>query len=228
VSGGPYRSLNLGILTDDEPALVARNRELVAAALQRDSAGFAMGWQVHGAELRSHLEPPAQSGYVQRGELPKSDAQLTTHPEVTPLVLAADCIPLAVGAEGAVAVLHCGWRGVAAGIVPRAVEALGSISRSRPADLRAALGPGIGPCCYEVGEEVFAALEGRGYVSEVRRDRSLDLPLAVRLELERAGLEEARIAAPGLCTSCLGELFFSHRRDAGVTGRQAGLAWLER
>jgi copper oxidase (laccase) domain-containing protein len=111
--------------------------------------------------------------------------------------------------------LHCGWRGLAAGIVERGAEAVGATD--------AAIGPGIGPCCYEVGEEVLERFSGLG--PGVARGRMLDLPEVAERLLRRAGVE--RVERSGLCTSCEEKLFFSHRRDAGRTGRQAGLAWIE-
>jgi copper oxidase (laccase) domain-containing protein len=126
------------------------------------------------------------------------------------LVLVADCLPVALIAPGRAAMLHCGWRPLAAGIIEKALA-------SFPGDARpaAAIGPGIGRCCYEVGEEV---LEG------VADGRMLDLRMVARRKLEAAGVEE--IADVDLCTSCRRDLFFSHRRDKGVTGRQGGFAWL--
>ena len=111
--------------------------------------------------------------------------------------------------------LHCGWRGLAAGIVARGAAAVGATA--------AAIGPGIGPCCYEVGDEVLAAFAGLG--DGIARERMLDLPEVARRLLAAAGVE--RVESAGLCTACEPELFFSHRRDDGRTGRQAGLAWLE-
>jgi polyphenol oxidase len=183
---------------------------------------------VHGADVQRHTRPPQPSGYARRGiDLARVDAQATDHPEVTPIVLAADCVPLALGAPGAVAIVHCGWRGVAGGIVARAVEACSGLAAADPCDLGAALGPGIGPCCYQVGDEVKDAFHDRYHGSDVVDGGTLDLSLAIRRELERAGLDEERVADTGLCTSCHADLFFSHRRDGGLTGRQAGLVWRE-
>ena len=109
-----------------------------------------------------------------------------------------------------VAMLHCGWRGLAAGILERALERFDE----RPA---ASIGPGIGPCCYEVGQEVFAAF-GMAVAA------TIDLKAIARARLEAGGVEQ--INDVGMCTSCRPDLFFSHRRDGGVTGRQAGIAWL--
>jgi copper oxidase (laccase) domain-containing protein len=113
VSTGPYESLNLGILTEDDPGRVARNRGLLAGALGRDPARVAMGWQVHGAEVQVHHEPPAagRQGFGSPGDdLARVDVQVTDSAEVTPLVLVADCVPVALAAPGGVAMVHCGWR----------------------------------------------------------------------------------------------------------------------
>jgi polyphenol oxidase len=222
-SEGPFTSLNLGILTDDDPDLVARNRETLALTLERDPGAVAMGWQVHGTDVQVHSSPPRPSGYVRRGTgLARVDAQATDHPEVTPMVLTADCIPLALASSRTVAMVHCGWRGVAGDIVARAVEACRGLANAAPGELSAALGPGIGPCCYEVGDEVRSA-----FGLQAGEGATLDLPLAVRRALEQAGVQAERIWDSGLCTSCHPDLFFSHRRDRGVTGRQAGLVWRE-
>jgi copper oxidase (laccase) domain-containing protein len=126
-----------------------------------------------------------------------------------------------------VAAVHCGWRGVAAGLVGKALEALGEVAGCEPASVAAAIGPGIGPCCYEIGDEVRQAFHEHGEGGAVLPDGRLDIALAVRRDLERGGVPVGRIAASGICTSCNPGLFFSHRRDGGVTGRQAGLAWLD-
>ena len=110
--------------------------------------------------------------------------------------------------------VHCGWRGLAGGIVERAVDEVDAEA--------AAIGPGIGPCCYEVGEEVLAEFDDLGGVAE---GRMLDLPAVARKLLERAGV--GSIESAELCTSSNPELFYSHRRDGERTGRQAGLVWVE-
>jgi purine-nucleoside/S-methyl-5'-thioadenosine phosphorylase / adenosine deaminase len=109
---------------------------------------------------------------------------------------------------------HCGWRGRAGGIVAEAVEEVQAEA--------AAIGPGIGPCCYEVGEEVLAAFEA---LDGVARGRMLDLTAVATALLERAGVTYQE--SSGLCTSCNPELFYSHRRDGARTGRQAGLMWMD-
>ena len=221
VSEGSYRSLNLGVLTDDVRDRVVANRHALACALGRDSASIVMGRQVHGAAVQIR-EVHAGAAPMPDSPLREADAQVTAARELTPLVLVADCVPLVLASPGAVAAVHCGWRGVAAGVVERALAALPRAPREPPL----ALGPGIGACCYEVGDEVREAFRARGHGGDVLADGRLDLALAVRGELERLGVGSHRVHACGLCTSCSAELFFSHRRDRGLTGRQAGLAWL--
>jgi polyphenol oxidase len=135
-------------------------------------------------------------------------------------VFVADCLPVMLVADGAVAALHCGWRGLAAGIVAEGVAALRETGGDGP--VAAAVGPGARGCCYEVSDEVHAAF---ARVPAARAgERNLDLPAIARHELEHAGVDD--VHDTGLCTICAGEeLFFSHRRDGGVTGRQAGVAW---
>jgi len=216
-SEGPYRSLNLGVLTADDPERVGANRRAIAGALGRETAGIVMGRQVHGARVAVH-ESPREPGTA----LPEADAHAVRDPGLTPLVLVADCVPLVLAAPGAVAAVHCGWRGVAGGVVAAALEKLRELGGDPVA---AAVGPGIGPCCYEVGGEVEQAFAARGHGAEVLAAGRLDLAGAIAAELEAAGVAAAASSACGLCTSCNPNLFFSHRRDGGLTGRQAGLVW---
>jgi purine-nucleoside/S-methyl-5'-thioadenosine phosphorylase / adenosine deaminase len=215
VSEGPYESLNLGILTDDDQELVVENRRLLAAAAGLAPERVAMGWQVHGTDLLDWPSAPDGGGFAAPGaKLEEVDGHTTSVPGLGLLVLVADCLPVALIAPGRAAMLHCGWRGLAGGIVERALEGF----EETPA---AAIGPGIGACCYEVGEEVLAAfadLEG------VAHGRMLDLRAVARQKLEAGGVR--LILDVDLCTSCNPDLFFSHRRDNGVTGRQGGMAWL--
>jgi YfiH family protein len=218
VSAGPYRSLNLGILTDDEPARVAENRRLLATEARLDPERVVMGWQVHGVALRQWDEPDPERAYSDPGgkELPRVDGHLTELPNLGLLVLVADCYPVALSDGHRVAMLHCGWRPLAGGIIEAAVASFAQT----PA---AAVGPGIGGCCYEVGPEV---LEHFTDVPEAADGRMLDLRRVIDARLEAAGVTE--IGHLDCCTSCHPDLYFSHRRDHGLTGRQAGLCVLNR
>ena len=214
VSTGPYESLNLGRFTEDAPDAVARNR---ARVHERLGVRFAYGRQVHGGVVIAQRQPPPADGYV----APDSDGQATTLPGVAPMVLTADCVPIALAGAGAVAMLHAGWRGLAAEIVAEGVRTLRELGAEGA--LRAAVGPGAGPCCYEVSDDVRDAFAAYG--AGVRHGRNLDLKAIARAQLRAAGVTE--IADVEMCTICSdASLFFSHRRDHGVTGRQAGIVWL--
>ena len=202
VSEGPYESLNLGILTDDDQGHVAENRRRL---LERVGVGeVAFGHQVHGTELAEWSGPSGRP-------LEEVDGHATTRRGLALLVLVADCLPVALAGGDRVAMLHCGWRGLAGGIVERALATFDEA----PA---AALGPCIGRCCYEVGPEVldaFADLRG------VADGRMLDLRAVAEAKLRVAGV--ATVRHVDACTSCNPDLLFSHRRDRGVTGRQCGI-----
>jgi YfiH family protein len=217
VSEGPYSSLNLGILTDDDPQRVTENRRRAAERAGVDPLRMAMGWQVHGTDLREWTAPPPDRAYAEPGDrdLHRVDGHLTREAGIGLLVLVADCYPVALSDGEQVAMLHCGWRPLAGGILEKALERFAAV----PA---AAVGPGIGGCCYEVGDEVleaFGALEGAA------SGRMLDLRRVIAAKLAAAGVEDVQHV--DRCTSCEPELYFSHRRDDGVTGRQAGIIVLD-
>jgi YfiH family protein len=196
ISEGPYASLNLGLWTDDDPERVHDNRERVR--VQTGAQRLAQGRQVHGTRV-----------VVDADGAQEADGQVTTQHGVAAIVLVADCLPVALAGSHAAGMVHAGWRGLAAGALEAGVAALAG------GPVAAAIGPGIGPCCYEVGDDVRAVFGTEG--------RTLDLKAIARRRLEDAGVAE--IHDCGLCTACDPHRFFSHRRDRGVTGRQAGLAW---
>ncbi len=209
-SSGPYASLNLGHKTQDAPGNVVANQAALEALIATPVTRCA---QVHGTDVVDAAVAPAG--------LPQADGQVTTTPGVAPMVLTADCLPVVLAGQGGVAVLHAGWRGLAGGILSRGVQALHRAGVR--GQLVAAIGPGVGGCCYEVGEEVLAAFAPYG--EDVRHGARIDLKAVAARILRNEGVGDVHDV--GLCTMCSDpSLFFSHRRDSGVTGRQAGLAWL--
>lgn len=214
VSTGAYESLNLGVLTGDDEPRVRENRRRAAAALGLELDRVLIGRQVHGADVVKREAAPAPNPFATSGAaIDEVDGHATAARDLAPLVFTADCLPIALRGPGGVAMVHGGWRGLASGIVESGVVAV---------DARdAVIGPAIGPCCYEVGPEVLAALERFG--DGIAEGRMLDLAEVARRALAAAGI--ADVEASELCTSCEPELFFSHRRDGGVTGRQAGVVW---
>ncbi len=220
VSTGPFASLNVGRLTADDGANVDENRIRVAAMTGAPRDRFLYGRQVHGATVRRATEPPGPARPPT-----EEDGQATALAHHPALVFTADCTPLVLAAQrsgdepegrgsGAVAAIHAGWRGVAAGIVEEGVAALREVGGSGP--VTALIGPAARGCCYEVGEEVHAQFEA---YDARRGERNLDLPAVIAAKLE------GNVHDVGLCTMCWYGLFFSHRRDGGTTGRQAGVVW---
>jgi YfiH family protein len=213
VSEGPYESLNLGILTDDEPDRVRQNRRIAADTVGIPAERITMGWQVHGSDIRDWTGTTPDPGYADPGgrDLEKLDGHVTRDAGVGLLVMVADCFPVALSDGEQVAMLHCGWRPLAAGILEQALERF----ERTPAG---AVGPGIGGCCYEVGQEVLEAFADVGGAAS---GRMLDLRTVIAAKLAAAGVTD--IQHDDHCTSCEPDLYFSHRRDGGVTGRQAGI-----
>ena len=178
-------------------------------------AAVVVGRQVHGADVV--VVDEAVPGYVTG--VAQADGVATGTRDVAVGVHVADCLPIAVGGAGGVAMLHGGWRGLAGGVVAEGVHALRALGAQ--GELEAVIGPGAGGCCYETAEEV------RGLFRSYRasRGRLLDLKAVAGAQLREAGV--AGVRDLGICTICSerGRLF-SHRRDGPATGRQGGFAWL--
>ena len=177
-------------------------------------AALARGYQVHGSYVHLVTARPEPD----RGQRPEPDAdgQATILVNVGAMVLAADCLPVAIGGPGALAMVHAGWRGLAAGVLEGGVRAVHGLGED--GELVAVLGPCAGPCCYEVGPEVHAALH-----TGVAVKSRIDLRAIARERLIAAGV--GSVTELGGCTIC-DERFFSHRREGKRAGRQAGVAWL--
>jgi YfiH family protein len=229
VSAPPFETLNLGGKWGDDPAAVSENRRRV----ERAAGGpVATARQVHGAAVVRVRAGDDRAALAAR----EADALCTDAPGVVLGVFVADCIPavLVDPRTGAVAAVHAGWRGTVAGVLPAAVRALAAEFGARPGDLRAALGPAIGPCCFEVGPEVVAAFEAlcpdaraRGIVLPsplgAAGKANVDLKAANRLLLERAGVAPEAIDAGPECTHCDRARFYSFRRDGNATGQLMGV-----
>jgi YfiH family protein len=183
-------------------------------------------WLIHGFGTRDSRVPEALATVKQihsaicvaaegrSGVLGQADALIENTPGNAIAVKTADCIPVLLADERrrAVAAVHAGWRGTAARIVSAAIDAMTERFGTQPSDLHAAIGPGIGVCCYEVGPEVMAQFggQGRGH---------LDLEAENRRQLENSGVASQRIYAAHLCTMCRAEEFHSFRRDRDAAGR---------
>lgn len=184
-------------------------REAAGLTAVEDIAGrpLVRGAQVHGTAVRRVRDSV---------ELEEADGQATARDDVAVMVQVADCLPVAIAGPGGVAMVHAGWRGLAGGVLEEGVRAVREVGAGEP--LAAVIGPGARGCCYEVGDEVRAAFG----LPAAGRPEPIDLKAIARERLERAG---ATVHDVGLCTMHGERLFFSHRADGGVTGRQAGVVW---
>jgi purine-nucleoside/S-methyl-5'-thioadenosine phosphorylase / adenosine deaminase len=211
VSEGPYASLNLGRKSGDDVENVDENRRRACASIGAEVEKLALNYQVHSDRV-------VRAAAGKRGE--HADGLWTEEPNLPILAMSADCLPIALvrtAGTPAAAVVHVGWKGLLAGIVVSGVEALGGGS------LAAVVGPGIGPCCYEVGDEVAAPFRER-FGDDVLHGRNLDLRTSAERALRGAGVD--RVDQIDRCTACEPETFFSHRRDHGTTGRQGVIAYV--
>jgi YfiH family protein len=210
VSKGPFASLNLALRTGDEPDAVHENRRRLCAAVGADPEALSLNRQKHTTLVhRAHRGRKGEPG----------DGLWTDQPGLPILAMGADCLTIAFartnGDRPGVAVLHAGWRGLLEGIV---VEALLKLGGKRVA---AAIGPGIGPCCYEVQEDVAEPFAAR-FGTDVVAGGKLDLWTAAERALREAGV--ASVERFDLCTSCNPELFFSERRTGRPRGTQGVIA----
>jgi len=212
--------LDLGAHAGDEQ--LAANQHTLADLVGMPVSAWAQGRQVHGAVVRR-----VRDVCVLDERDAAADGQALSLRGVAGVVLTADCLPVVVGSADAVAVLHAGWRGLAAGILEEGVRALRELGAHGP--LAAVIGPGAGACCYEVGPEVRVAFAADGVLTGEGAHR-IDLKVTAARRLHAAGVETVHDCA--LCTMCAADpatgerLFFSHRADGVPTGRQAGIAWL--
>jgi YfiH family protein len=215
------------------PGADERDWALVARAIGVAPERLLRPKQVHGHTVVV-VPGSGEAGPFSPGRRPAADAVITSDPSCALAVQTADCVPLLVGdpRSGAVGAVHAGWRGIASRVIEAAIAALGAHFGSRPADLTAALGPSIGPCCYAVGQEVVDAVRRAGH-DPLRIDRwfvgraaggyRMDLWTAARDQLSDAGLLVDRVHTCRLCTAHDTGRFFSYRAEGGGTGRLAAV-----
>jgi YfiH family protein len=217
VSRPPWATLNLGHTVGDELAAVRVNHRRALGALGWRQEDVASAYQVHGA--RVGVVGPADQGRAH----PETDALVTAQAGAVLMLRFADCVPVLFydRRRRAIGLAHAGWRGLPAGVLPATVRTLGEAFGCRPADLWAGIGPSIGPCCYEVGQEVVEQVRAAVNGSEPFRWENgrlhLDLWAAVRSQLVKVGVGQIEVAK--LCTACHTDDWFSHRAERGKTGR---------
>lgn len=236
VSPAPWDSLNISLSRGDEPRRVRENYRRLCAALGTDEHCIAMTRQVHSDFIR----PVGRKDALQDPLDPldaDADGLITNEPGVCLTIFYADCVPvLLYDPKGKViAAVHSGWRGTSLAIAAQAAKKMVSEYGSKPEDILAAIGPAIGPCCFETHSDVPDALRerlGDGVSPYMQAKQnvpgkfSVDLKGIIRWELENAGLVPAHIDTLPLCTCCARDLYWSHRRQGGERGNHAAMLQL--
>jgi YfiH family protein len=234
VSTGAFATLNLGGKTQDDPHNVRENRKRVAALFGKDAKQLTFAKQIHSANIA--LVPNGYEG----GAFDDVDALITNATQTPLVILTADCAAIFLYDEkhNAIGIAHAGWRGTVAGIAAETIRRMHDAFATEPSDIIACIGPSIGPCCYEVGDEVINAVaenlpeyadeilvepdmaSAGSFRAAVNADRKhFDLWRANELILSDVGVPDRQIEIARLCTACRTDLFYSHRAEKGVTGR---------
>jgi len=235
VSEKAYGSLNLSFKVKDEPVQVEENRELLGKALGLDLSRAVWVDQVHGEKV---LRLDASNLPAGGGSLGEGDGLITQEKEVPILILVADCLPVLFydPVHKAIGLAHAGWRGTVSHIAPKTLLAMGGAFGTKPEEVRAALGPCIGPCCYEVGEDVRKEITGvfpwgDEVLAKTSQDHwNLDLAEANARQLLEVGMKPENLIRSGLCTIKRIDLFYSHRAEATgdkPTGRVGAVLMLK-
>ncbi|MBU1535941.1 peptidoglycan editing factor PgeF [Myxococcota bacterium] len=225
-SAPPYHHANMHFRKGGNQADVFANRELVLKALDLPPGSLRLVDQVHGSRVVL-----ANGLSLAETEVMEADGLVTTHRGTTVAVYVADCLPLLLYAPGGVAALHGGWRSVIAGILQEGIALLGEQTGANPRDFHLAIGPGIGPCCFEVGPEVTLQFRDQNLEEHIlslpgKEKEHIDLPGAVKSLALRAGLMPTNIWSSNLCTMCRDDLFYSYRRQGWPTGQMMGIIGL--
>ena len=235
VSPAPWTSLNLGAGRGDDPANVRENFSRFCSAAGTDAYALVKNHQIHGAVVRSvsrndSLPDPAAPGVYE------ADGLVTDQPGLCLTIFSGDCIPILFydPLRRCIAAAHAGWRGTAAGIAAQTVAAMVQNYGCRPQDILAAIGPGIGPCCFETHSDVPDGLRaGLGAQAEpfiqplsASGKFSVDLKRANAHWLERAGLKPEHISLCPVCTACNLDVFWSHRIQGKERGSMAAVIQL--
>ena len=235
-SRGVYASFNAALHVGDDAAAVTANRRLLAEALGLQPERICTAEQVHGDTIRRVQASDAGRGaFAYADAFPATDALMTDVPGLPLLMCFADCVPVLLldPVNRVVAVAHGGWKGTVLHIAAKTLARMGQEFGTKPADCLAAIGPSIGPCCFEVGPEVRAQFRASfpGFadkiISEANDAIHINLWEANRLQLMAEGMPAENIDVAKVCTCCNSETFYSYRADNGTTGRLAAVIALK-
>lgn len=234
VSEGIYATLNLGANRGDDRAAVRENYRRFCEAVGADPDRMVFASQVHGAEIHTVTTADAGKGLDRVTDF-DADGLITDIPGLPLVIFSADCLPILLcdPVRRVIAAVHAGWRGTALGIASRAVEKMRDGYGCDPADILAAIGPGISSCCFETHEDVPNAMTEAMGAAALRHIEVLptgkfrvDLKGLNTLRLEQSGVSAAHIAVSPDCTACLPDRYWSHRVTQGKRGSQAAIIQL--
>ena len=228
VSTGCFDSLNFSQTRETNVENVRENYRRAAGALGLDAHTIVLDNYEHGTGIYHAGKSDCGKGLFRETDLPYCDAVIVTEPGVTAVTLHADCVPLFFldPQKNVACVAHAGWRGVYGGLPRKIAEEFINVYAGQKEDIITAIGPHIMPCCYEVGEEVASLFENRFGELTIKKQGGrlhLDMQEAILVQFMEAGLPPQNCTCANLCTSCLPELFYSHRRDRGETGAMASI-----
>lgn len=231
VSKPPYESLNLNFYREDEPARVRENFRRLSAEMGVPLENMVLSKQVHGCRILKVDDSHKGMGVVRERSYDDVDGLTTDTPGIMLVTYYADCVPLYFydPSRKAICLSHSGWRGTLLDMAGQSVKTMETLYHSRPEDIRVSIGPHIGACCFEVGDEVaeqFFRTYPWSEASARKNDRgkwTLDLEAVIKGSLVRHGIRAQHIFGCGICTKCEHDVFFSHRGSGGKTGTGAAL-----
>lgn len=221
VSLAPFASLNTGRHVNDDPKDAEENRGRIKKTFGVENDNLVIVNQVHGTKVLNIEDtvPP---------EMTEADAIITARTGIAIAVQTADCVPILLFEpdKKIIGAVHAGWRGTLDNIAAKTIGAMAETFDIQPSKIRAAIGPSIGSCCYEVSEDITGRFSNNmNYENNnaAIKGRHIDLPIINRIQLQEAGLASANIETIDICTACRSDIFFSHRKEGGRTGRQLSL-----
>lgn len=235
VSEGEYKSLNMAFNKSDKRENVEENYKRIAGALGIKTENMVLSNQIHENKIRIVTDSDRGKGIHKKSDIIGFDGLMTNSTEVALVTFYADCVPVFLfdPVKRVISLVHSGWRSTLKEISKEAVIKMKEVFSCDPCDIEVAIGPSIGQCCFEVGEEVYMEFISTfewcgGFCKKVGEKWFIDLPPIIKRTLEMEGIRDSKITIGGICTKCNNDIFFSHRGDNGKTGTLAAIMQLKK
>lgn len=235
VSEGEYKSLNMAFNKNDKRENVEENYRRIAAVLGIDTENMVLSNQIHDNKIRVVTATDRGKGIYKKSDIIGFDGLITNNTEVALVTFYADCVPVFLfdPVKRVISLVHSGWRSTLKEISKEAVKKMKDEFDCHPKDIEASIGPSIGQCCFEVGEEVYEefinTFKGcKVYSKKVKEKWFIDLGPIIKNSLKSEGLEDNKIIIADICTKCNNDVFFSHRGDNGKTGTLTAIMQLKK